>query len=111
MGNQTIAAPLYPRQKKTIDRRANKRQMQNATIHTFWEGTEFSKVPVIDCTADGARVIVSEDLQKNDKIGVVVQSPTGRIRTIARVAWTTRLNEVTLIVGLEFLRLDMKRAS
>jgi hypothetical protein len=89
----------------SLDRRNDERVNQNAKILTFGNDTTFRKAHVIECTEEGARVVLSEKVRASDIIGVVVILKSRRIRTFARVAWTTGINKSRTVAGLEFLQL------
>ena len=90
----------------SLNRRSGERTNLKAEVLTFGNDTSFRKAHVIECTDTDARVVLTEEVRAGDIIGVVVILENRRIRTFARVAWTTELNEARTVAGLEFLQLD-----
>ena len=85
----------------SLDRRTNDRANQEAEIDT-----QFRKAHVIECSENGARVVLTETVSNGDIIGVVVTRGHRRTRTFARVAWTQSINSARTVAGLEFMKLD-----
>lgn len=110
MALQTLLKQESARRLNSLDRRSDHRVNKTAEILTFADEARFRQAGVIECSTSGARVVLSYDVQQNDTIGVVVQTENGRIRTFARVAWTSPLNHRSTVAGLEFLPLGMSRA-
>jgi len=88
-----------------FNRRRAARVLCQARISTFWNDARLQPTPVIECSLRGARVVLDFPAQVNDNIGVVVESAGRRLRTFARVAWTTTLETSKTVAGLEFLDL------
>ena len=115
-----IVYPSSPAQLKTdkaepkrsgLDRRTNRRRNKKAEILTFHNEARLHKSAVIDCSDDGARIVLGHDAAVNDTIGVIVISEGRRWRTFARVAWVKKLNPSTTVAGLQFFKLDYHKAS
>jgi hypothetical protein len=97
-------------QRNSLNRREENRELREAQILTFGDDAQFRHTPVIECSQRGARVVLSQQVQKNDTIGVIVMCNGSRTRTFARVAWTQPLTTRKTVAGLEFLSLDEERA-
>ena len=110
MAQQTLLKQKSDRRLNSLDRRAGQRVNKRAEILTFADEARFRQAGVIECSSSGARVVLSQRVEPNDTIGVVVQTENGRIRTFARVAWTSPLNQMSTVAGLEFLPLGLGRA-
>ncbi|MFA5506616.1 MAG: hypothetical protein WC314_19045 [Vulcanimicrobiota bacterium] len=95
----------------SLDRRGDERVNKGAEILTFGIDTKFRKAHVIECSQDGARVVLSQAVSANEVIGVVVIRGRFRTRTFARVAWTQSINSARTVAGLEFMKLGYDRAS
>lgn len=94
-----------------LDRRNDSRDHFQAEILTYGDRAKFDKAHVIECSNDGARVVLAQKVSAEDVIGVVVVKGNSRLRTFARVAWTSPLNSVRTVAGLEFLKIDYEMAS
>ena len=105
----TDTRPKLP-QINSLDRRSRPRKSLKAEILTFWNDARFRRSPVIDCTPDGARVILNHPGEKNETIGVIIETSGQRVRTFARVAWVKQWNSTSQIAGLEFMKLDYTMA-
>ena len=90
----------------SLDRRTDERANQEAEILTFGNDTQFRKAHVIECSENGARVVLTEKVSTGDVVGVVVTRGHRRTRTFARVAWTQSINSARTVAGLEFMKLD-----
>ena len=94
----------------SLDRRDLPRQAVAATIYAPWKDNLLKVCPVIECTNRGARVVLSGPVERNEQLSLIVTTEGKRLRTCARVAWTSNLSNGTSIVGLDFQREDLSLA-
>ena len=88
------------------DRRVGRRVSDEVVVQTSFDGTVFTDVPVVECSAKGARVVLSDFPQPGDAAHIIVKNPLNTRKGMARVAWVNSLSNGRSIVGLEFRRLD-----
>lgn len=105
----TSPAVLERKEINSINRRQDRRKKREAMI-SYWADAGIRPAAVIECSGNGARVVIKGNVKTNDKIGVLIESEGRHTCTFARVAWTSQLATSKTVVGLEFLRTSYERA-